>query len=168
MSFRMIIFNFEIAWCSIKGRSARHWDLLLLWTPTADEMICHFNLWRTVCCNHSKETFLVKLLYSTLKPRLIRTPHYYRQFALSLEKESPYIFSKFNPLNTVACSRLRDSRIRWIEESANTKIKRGETGKKPWKLLPFSLPVNFSRAFLFRFFSTFWEPGNRLNTDKLF
>ena len=34
--------------------------------------------------------------------RLIRTPHYmyYGQFALSLGKESPYILSKFNPLNT--------------------------------------------------------------------
>ena len=28
------------------------------------------------------------------------TPHYYRQFALSLGRESLYIFSKFNPLNT--------------------------------------------------------------------
>ena len=28
------------------------------------------------------------------------TPHYYLQFALSLGKESPYIFSKVNPLNT--------------------------------------------------------------------
>ena len=28
-----------------------------------------------------------------------RTPHYYGQFALSLRKESPYIFSKLNPLN---------------------------------------------------------------------
>ena len=27
---------------------------------------------------------------------LIRTPHYYGQFALSLGKESPYIFSKFS------------------------------------------------------------------------
>ena len=34
--------------------------------------------------------------------RIIRTrPHHYAgQFALSLGKESPYIFSKFNPLNT--------------------------------------------------------------------
>ena len=31
---------------------------------------------------------------------LIRTPHHYGQFAWSLEKESFYIFSKFNPLNT--------------------------------------------------------------------
>ena len=30
----------------------------------------------------------------------MRTPHYYGQFALSLGNESPYIFSKFNPLNT--------------------------------------------------------------------
>ena len=29
-----------------------------------------------------------------------QTPHYYGQFALSLGKESPYIFSKFNLLNT--------------------------------------------------------------------
>ena len=36
------------------------------------------------------------------KPRLIRTPRYCRHavFPLSLRKESPYIFSKFNPLNT--------------------------------------------------------------------
>ena len=31
---------------------------------------------------------------------LIRTPHYYGQFALPLGKETPYIYSKFNPLNT--------------------------------------------------------------------
>ena len=41
----------------------------------------------------------------TVKPRLtdthlIRTPHYYQQFALSLRKESTYIFSKFKPLVT--------------------------------------------------------------------
>ena len=32
--------------------------------------------------------------------RLIKTPHYYGLFALFLGKENPYIFSKFNPLNT--------------------------------------------------------------------
>ena len=32
--------------------------------------------------------------------RLIRIPHYNGQFALSLGKESPYIFSKINPLKT--------------------------------------------------------------------
>ena len=41
----------------------------------------------------------------TLKPRFthtrfIRTPRYYGEFALSPGKESPVIFSKFNPLNT--------------------------------------------------------------------
>ena len=45
------------------------------------------------------------LVVIKVKPRftdthLIRTPHYYGQFALSLGKESPYIFSKFNPVNT--------------------------------------------------------------------
>ena len=30
----------------------------------------------------------------------LQTPHYHGQFALSLGKESPYILSKFNPLNT--------------------------------------------------------------------
>ena len=43
---------------------------------------------------------------SSVKPlftdtRLILTPHYYRQFELSLGKESPYVFSTFNPLNTL-------------------------------------------------------------------
>ena len=32
--------------------------------------------------------------------RLIQTPHYHGQFALSTGNESPYISSKFNPLNT--------------------------------------------------------------------
>ena len=40
------------------------------------------------------------LTFSLKSTRLIRTPHYYGQFALSLGKESPYIFSKVNPLNT--------------------------------------------------------------------
>ena len=39
------------------------------------------------------------LTFSLHSNRLIRTPHYYGQFALSLGKESAYIFSKFNPLN---------------------------------------------------------------------
>ena len=29
----------------------------------------------------------------------LQTPHYYGQFSLSLGKECPYIFSKFNPFN---------------------------------------------------------------------
>ena len=48
--------------------------------------------------------YLLLILVSNVKPcfvdtRLIWTPHYYSQFALSLGKETPYIFSKFNPLN---------------------------------------------------------------------
>ena len=35
-----------------------------------------------------------------LHTRFIRTPRYYGEFALSPGKESPVIFSKFNPLNT--------------------------------------------------------------------
>ena len=34
--------------------------------------------------------------------RVIRTPHYYRQLTLFLGKENPYIFSKFNPLISIA------------------------------------------------------------------
>ena len=36
----------------------------------------------------------------------LRTPHYYLQFALTLGKEIPYIFSKVNLLNT-------DTRLIW-------------------------------------------------------
>ena len=44
-------------------------------------------------------------IYSKVNPLntdtlLIRTPHYYGQFALPLGKENPYIYSKVNPLNT--------------------------------------------------------------------
>ena len=37
-----------------------------------------------------------------IETRLMRTLHYYGQFSLSLGKESPYIFAKFNPSNTDA------------------------------------------------------------------
>ena len=40
------------------------------------------------------------LTFSLNSTRLIRTPHYDGQVALSLRKQSPYIFSKFNPLYT--------------------------------------------------------------------
>ena len=47
---------------------------------------------------------LMRRFFSTVKPRstdtrLIRKPHYHGQFAMSLGKESPYIFSLFDPLN---------------------------------------------------------------------
>ena len=47
-----------------------------------------------------------RVLFYTVKPRfapdtrLMRTPHFYGEFALSLGKQSPYVLSKFNPLNT--------------------------------------------------------------------
>ena len=45
------------------------------------------------------ETFWGKkaLTFSLNSTRLIRTPHYYKQFALSLGKESPYIFQLIQP-----------------------------------------------------------------------
>ena len=48
----------------------------------------------------------IRRFFSTVKPRstdtrLIRKPHYHGQFAMSLGKESPYIFSLFDSLNTV-------------------------------------------------------------------
>ena len=47
-----------------------------------------------------------RVLFHTVKPRFtldtlsIRTPHFYGEFALSLGKQSPYILSKSNPLDT--------------------------------------------------------------------
>ena len=40
------------------------------------------------------EKITVKLCFTNTSP--IWTPHYYREFALSLGKERPYIFSKLN------------------------------------------------------------------------
>ena len=50
-------------------------------------------------------TFLNSHIVWSNPTHLIQTPHYYGQFALSLGKESPHIFSKFNlpyahPINT--------------------------------------------------------------------
>ena len=51
---------------------------------------------------------------------VIRTTHSCGQFALSLGKESPYIFSKFNPLNTrFDCLDFHDSRHDLGEISAH-------------------------------------------------
>ena len=50
--------------------------------------------------------FSCRVLFLTVKPRftpdthLMRTPHFYGELALSLGKQSHYILSKFNPLNT--------------------------------------------------------------------
>ena len=48
----------------------------------------------------TRDAYRTRALYRQMDNHFIRTPHYYRQFALSLGKESPYIFSPFNLLNT--------------------------------------------------------------------
>ena len=60
---------------------------------------CYF---RIVSRGWVKLLYCLKIIVSDLQPdiRLIRTPHDYGQAALSLVKQSPYIFSKFNSLNT--------------------------------------------------------------------
>ena len=64
-----------------------------MWTDVKSRL-GQTSLWTT----SASFTFTVKLRFTDT--RLIRTPHYYRQFALSLGKESPYIFTKFIPLKT--------------------------------------------------------------------
>ena len=59
---------------------------------------------------------LTKFTSTAIKPCftdtcLIQAPHYCRQFALSLGKESPYMFSKFKPLNT-------DTPLIWFPQCA--------------------------------------------------
>ena len=51
-------------------------------------------------CQNEKENQLITFKPRSTNTRLIRTPNYYGQLSLSLRKESLYIFSKFNPLNT--------------------------------------------------------------------
>ena len=65
------------------------------------------NSWVTmfhIGVDHFVPTIRHRWLQYTVKPcftdtLLLQTPHYYRQFALSLGKESPYVFSRFDPLN---------------------------------------------------------------------
>ena len=59
-------------------------------------------LWSLTITYKFTNAFLVLTHTSTAKFRdtyLIQTPHYHGQFALSLGKESRYIFSKFNSLD---------------------------------------------------------------------
>ena len=64
------------------------------------ERACVKNLTPSEKKVYVREILSCGVLFHTVKPRLIRTLHYYRQFALSLGKEISYIFFKFNPLNT--------------------------------------------------------------------
>ena len=58
----------------------------------------HDNLFK----NSESRWHVKRLIFSccTESNPALRTPHYYGQLSLSLGKESPYIFSKVNPLNT--------------------------------------------------------------------
>ena len=76
--------------------AARHWDLLLLWTPTAGEIICHFNLW----CNHSKETSLRSSLIVIDRHWVLWTP---------TEGE---IHCHFNLWRTVCCNHSKETSLR--------------------------------------------------------
>ena len=53
--------------------------------------------WKTRDAQHTRVLYTSDKLTDN---HFIQTPHYYRQFALFLGKESPYIFSPFNLLNT--------------------------------------------------------------------
>ena len=76
--------------------AARHWDLLLLWTPTAGEIICHFNLW----CNHSKETSLRSSLIVIDRHWVLWTP------------TAGEIHCHFNLWRTVCCNHSKETSLR--------------------------------------------------------
>ena len=76
--------------------AARHWDLLLLWTPTAGEIICHFNLW----CNHSKETSLRSSLIVIDRHWVLWTP------------TAGEIHCHFNLWRTVCCNHSKEISLR--------------------------------------------------------
>ena len=61
----------------------------------------------------------------------------------------------------ITCSRLRDSRVRWIEKVQTWKIYGRKLGRA------FSRPATgFSRTFFFRVFPSIWEPGTGYCTYK--
>ena len=68
----------------------------------------------------------------------LQTPHYHGQFALSLGKESPYILSKFNPLNTDTFSGPLKGPINgvWLD----FRIRLTELTSMPRRLLTFLVP----------------------------
>ena len=134
----------------------RHWSPLIaidrhlvLWTPTVGEIHCHLNLWRTVWCNHSKETSVVERLYSTVKPRL--TDGHLVIITVSLLCPVHFQFNPPRTLGLFHAPRLSGS-LNWRKRKHENKT--GENWNKNWKLLPFPRPANFSRAFLFPFLST--------------
>ena len=105
---------FEITWPLSKQPFHEHASsriVKLIFIMNNDYVICLRTSWVSVCTDVKSRlgqtsiqttlasfTFTVKLRFTDT--RLIRTPNYYRQFALSLGKESSYIFTKFILLNT--------------------------------------------------------------------
>ena len=79
--------------------------LLLLWTLTITYLRTLFQSWLTLLPPNPAFAFR--------DTHLIQTPHYHGLFALSLGKESPYIFSKFKPLN-------KDTPLIWIFSMASS------------------------------------------------
>jgi len=91
-----VIFNSTLI-CHLSGQEA-----FFVWSLTRDPSL----IWNTLHVRYQKffseksnsmilvEKITVKLCFTNTSP--IWTPHYYRQFALSLGKERPYIFSKLN------------------------------------------------------------------------
>ena len=63
-----------------------------------DAVFYFCNSW--TCFHISKHVQLNPALRGFTSTLLIRTPHNYGQFSLSLGKENSYIFSNLNPLNT--------------------------------------------------------------------
>ena len=68
----------------------------LTFSLNSTRLIRHLIITDSLLCPWRKKA----LTFSLNSTSLIQTPYYYRQFALSLEKKSPYFFSKFNQLNT--------------------------------------------------------------------
>ena len=71
-------------------------------SPRGSRWLCRWNVGCFLRLNFERCLREVQLCSRTrfTDTRLIRTLHYHGQFDLSLAKESHYIFSKFNPLNT--------------------------------------------------------------------
>ena len=91
--------------------SKDHWKSWPKWLKSRIYFYFSNNLqtlwgWNLPEQTRSRELGQHRMKASSVKPRftdtrLIQTPHHYGQLELSLGKESPYVFSTFNPLNTL-------------------------------------------------------------------
>ena len=115
-------YNQERSWCR---RSRFGWQLVRLLGAEKGPIIfirfCLFcGQWqqlRYICRKDAMPSQTMKTSYSQIPA--LRTPHYHGQFVLSLGKESPYIFSKFNPLNRSTSLMVSHSRIwrQWLNNN---------------------------------------------------